>query len=151
MSHELVIVTTPEEWEAYHFIRRTELFEGRGRVGVYDTNHPDEYLPNHYPLLLTWHGKGIATTRLDLRSGGVAIVRLAAVTKSAQGQGHGRVLAARIEAFARGKGVSKLLVNAASGAVGFYQRIGFVREIWDPTELVGWNVDSVQMAKCLPT
>ena len=43
----------------------------------------------------------------------------------------------------------RFLVHAASTAVGFYERIGFVRESWDPSELVGWNTDSVQMTKSL--
>jgi N-acetylglutamate synthase-like GNAT family acetyltransferase len=149
MNYDLIVVTSPEEWERYHFIRRTELFEARGRFGVYDPKHADEFLPNHFPLLLKLDGQGIATTRLDIRDGDVAIVRLVAVVRSEQGRGHGRVLAARTEAFARDLGVAKLVVNAAANAVGFYQRLGFLPEPWDPSELVGWNADSVQMAKCL--
>jgi N-acetylglutamate synthase-like GNAT family acetyltransferase len=149
MGYNLIIVRAPEEWDVYHCIRRMELFGARGRIGIYDSNHPDEYLLNHFPLLLQWEGQGIGTTRLDVRDGGLAVVRLVAITKTLQRKGHGRVLAGCVEAFAREKQVSKLLVNAASDAVGFYERIGFVRESWDPTELVGWNVDSIQMAKSL--
>jgi GNAT superfamily N-acetyltransferase len=149
MSYALAVVTRPEDWDAYHSIRRVELFEARGRIGVYELDHPDERAPNHFPLLLKWNGRGIATTRLDLREHGLAIVRLVAVVKSEQRKGHGRALAARTEAFARERGVTKLLVNAAAEAVGFYERIGFVRESWDAAELVGWNADSVQMAKPL--
>ena len=133
----------------YHSIRRTELFEAHGRIGIYDRDHADERHPAHFPLLLHLDGIGIATTRLDLRDEGLAVVRLVAVTKSRQRQGHGRVLAALTEAFARRRRVIKLAVNAAFDAVGFYERIGFVRETWDPTELVGWNADSVQMTKSL--
>jgi GNAT superfamily N-acetyltransferase len=149
MRYEFGIVTTAEEWEQYHFIRRTELFEGRPKAPVYDPNNADEYVAAHFPLLLKLDGNGIATTRLDLRGEGIAAVRLVAVIKSEQRRGHGRVLAARTEDFAREKGVTKLVVNAAADSVGYYQRIGFVPEIWDPTELTGWNANSVQMAKCL--
>ena len=34
-NHELIKVETPQDWESYHRIRREELFEARGRVGVY--------------------------------------------------------------------------------------------------------------------
>jgi N-acetylglutamate synthase-like GNAT family acetyltransferase len=149
MSYELAAVTRPEDWQAYHSIRRVELFEARGRIGVYDPDHADERAPNHFPLLLKWNGRGIATTRLDVRESGLAIVRLVAVVETEQRKGHGRALAARTEAFARERGVTRLLVNAAADAVGFYERIGFVRESWDAAELVGWNADSVQMAKTL--
>jgi GNAT superfamily N-acetyltransferase len=149
MSYELAVVSLPEDWQAYHSIRRVELFETRGMIGVYDADHADDRAANHFPLLLKWNGRGIATTRLDVRASALAIVRLVAVVKTEQRKGHGRVLAARTEAFARDRGVSKLLVNAAADAVGFYQRIGFVRETWDAAELIGWNADSVQMAKAL--
>ena len=148
MSYELTLVAVTEDWETYHSIRRAELFEVRGRIGVYDANHGDERVPDHFPLLLKWNDRGIGTTRLDVRAG-LAVVRLVAITKSEQRKGHGRVLAARAEDFARGRAVTKLVVNAAATAVGFYERIGFVRETWDPAELVGWNADSVQMAKAL--
>jgi len=148
-SYELAVVTRAEDWDAYHSIRRVELFEARGRIGVYDPDHADDRAPNHFPLLLKWNGRGIATTRLDLRGSGLAIVRLVAVVKTEQRKGHGRALAARTEAFARDRGVTRLLVNAAADAVGFYERLGFVREGWDTVELVGWNADSVQMAKTL--
>jgi GNAT superfamily N-acetyltransferase len=149
MSYELAVVSLPEDWQAYHSIRRVALFEARGRLGVYDAGHPDDRAPNHFPLLLKWNGRGIATTRLDVRAPGLAIVRLVAVVKAEQRKGHGRVLAVRTEAFARDRGVVKLLMNAAADAVGFYQRIGFVPETWDTAELIGWNADSVQMAKSL--
>jgi len=146
-KHDLVVVTTPEEWDAYHSIRRTELFEARGRI--YDPNDPDEFAATHFPLLLKWSGIGIGTTRLDIHSADVGIVRLVAIMKSEQGKGHGRILAVRTEAFARERGIRKLFVNAAANAVGFYERIGFRPASWDASELVGWNSDSVQMAKSL--
>jgi GNAT superfamily N-acetyltransferase len=149
MSYELIVVAAPQDREAYHSIRRVELFEARGRIGVYDADHADERVPNHFPLLLKWNGRGIGTTRLDDRGGGLAIVRLVAITRPEQRKGHGRALAARTEDFARARGVTKLMVNAAATAIGFYERIGFVRESWDAAELVGWNADAVQMAKFL--
>jgi GNAT superfamily N-acetyltransferase len=148
MSYELAVVATLDEWEAYHSIRRIELFEARGRIGIYDPDHPDERAPDHLPLLLKWNSRPIATTRLDVRDR-LAVVRLVAVTNLEQRKGHGRALAASTEAFARGRGVTKLLVNAAADAVGFYERVGFVREIWDTGELAVLNAGSVQMAKSL--
>jgi GNAT superfamily N-acetyltransferase len=149
MSYDLVVVSASEDFDIYHSIRRKELFEARGRIGVYDRDHPDEHSPGNVPLLLKFDGTGIATTRLDFRDEGVAVVRLVAVTEARQRQGHGRALIAMTEAYARQRGTIKLIVNAARDAVGFYERMGFVRESWDPTELVGWNADSVQMMKSL--
>ena len=60
MSYELAVVTWPEDWETYHSIRRVELFEARGRIGIYQPDHVDERAPNHFPLLLKWNGRGRA-------------------------------------------------------------------------------------------
>lgn len=148
MSYELIVVSTADDLARYHDIRRVELFEARGS-SAYDSNRPEENRPGHFQLLLKLDGVGIATTRFDLLGDGVAVIRLVAVTKGEQRKGHGRILAELTEAFAAGKGVSKLVVNAAPDAVGYYDRMGFVLESWNPAELVGIAADNVQMAKYL--
>jgi N-acetylglutamate synthase-like GNAT family acetyltransferase len=147
--YELVAVDSPDDWATYHRIRREELFEARGRYGIYDSNRTDERLHNHFPLLLKYDGTAVATVRLDVHEGNIAVVRLVAVTRSEQSKGHGRILGKCIEEFARRKGVRKLVVNAAPDAVGYYQRLGFSRETWDGAELKGVLADAVQMAKRL--
>ncbi|ARP99195.1 GNAT family N-acetyltransferase [Pseudorhodoplanes sinuspersici] len=148
MVYELAVVATADDLDRYHAIRRAELFEARSRRD-YDSAHPDEIKPNHFRLLLKCNGIGVATTRFDLLGDGVAALRLVAVTRAEQRRGYGRVLADLIEALARQKGISKLVVNAAPDAIGYYERMGFVREAWDPAELVGISADSIQMAKYL--
>ena len=148
-NYELVVVNNPDDWNAYHRIRREELFEARGRHGIYNPHHPDEGLLNHFPLLLKCNGAAVATVRLDVQENGVTIVRLVAVKRSEQSKGHGRVLGKHIEDFVRKKGIKKLVVNAAPDAVGYYERLGFSREIWDRAELKRMLVDVVQMAKRL--
>lgn len=148
MSYELAIVSNAQDLARYHEIRRVELFESRGS-SAYDDNRPDEKKPGHFQLLLKLNGVGIATTRFDLLGDGVAVIRLVAVTAAEQGKGHGLVLAELTEAFARQRGVSKIVVNAAPRALPYYERMGFVREPWNPAELVGIAADNVQMAKYL--
>jgi hypothetical protein len=41
------------DWETYHRIRREELFDAKGRGGIYDANRAEEKLSNHFPLLLS--------------------------------------------------------------------------------------------------
>ncbi|UXN72387.1 hypothetical protein N8D56_13645 [Devosia sp. A8/3-2] len=90
MGYELIEVREPADWAAYHVIRRQELFEAKGRFGIYNPDHPDEYVPQAHPYLLKLDGVPIGTTRLDVREDGVAIFRMVAITASAQGRGHGR-------------------------------------------------------------
>lgn len=149
MTYELIVVRLSDDWQQYHLIRRTELFEGRHRDVVYDPEHADEYLPNHFPLLLKIDGNGVGTTRLDLMGGDVAAIRLVAVTKAEQGKGHGRILNDKVEGFARDKSVAKMVVNAAPEASGYYERMGFLPEVWDEAELTGIAEHSIQMTKYL--
>lgn len=145
---ELVRVSTPEDWEQYHNIREKVLFENKNRP--YDRMHVDEHLPNNTPFLLKKDGLGIATTRLDLRPDTqAAIIRLVAVVESEQRKGYGRTLQEKIEEYAHSQGVKRLLVNAAPDAIGFYEKIGFVPESWDPEELTGISKDSVQLSKAI--
>lgn len=145
MTYELVIVETPSEWEVYHRIRREELFEARGRFGMYDPDRPEERLPENTNLLLKKDGVGVATTRFDMLGNGTAAIRLVAVDKPLQGAGVGRVLAQKTMAFAREQGVNRLVVNAHPTAVGYYERSGFRHEAWNPEELTGIASNCVQM------
>lgn len=148
-GYALIQVTDPEDWETYHRIRREELFSVDDPRGAYDPNRPEEFLPENTPLLLKWKGEGIATARLDLRENGLAVVRLVAVTKSAQGQGHGRKLSFLLEQLAMMMGVTKFVLNARPSAIGFYLKEGYVFESWDPEDLKNTSDGCVQMSKSL--
>ena len=51
-SDQLRAPESNADWEAYHRIRETVLWEARGRFGVYDRGHPDEHVAGNHPLLL---------------------------------------------------------------------------------------------------
>ncbi len=76
-------------------------------------------------------------------------MRLVAVDERFQRQGHGRVLAAMVEDYARNLGIRTLFVNAAPEAIVFYEKLGWERFSWDSNELVGIAADCVQMKKIL--
>ncbi len=140
----LKVVRTPDEWASFHRIRRAELFTS----GRYDENHPDDRARENTAYLLLVEGDAVGVARLD-RQGEVGIVRLVAISKHCQGMGLGRNLADKLDDAARGAGISALRVNAASGAVGFYERLGWKRSEWDRSELTGIAADAVQMIKHL--
>ena len=64
MDYDLARVTTETEWRAYHRIRRTVLWDARGRLG-YDEDHPDDRRASNHSLLLTLDREAIGTIRLD--------------------------------------------------------------------------------------
>ena len=149
MGYELIEVRDPADWAAYHTIRRQELFEARGRFGVYDENHPDETAPNAHCYLLKLDGRPLGTTRLDVRDDGTAVVRMVAVTAAEQGRGHGRALGRLVEERAKDFGARTLLVNAADTAVGFYYSTGWRDHVWDQAELDSFAQACTQMRKVI--
>jgi GNAT superfamily N-acetyltransferase len=122
--YELRAPSRIEEWEAYHSIRRKVLFENRGRIGVYDKNHPDESREGNYPLILFLEEEAIGVIRVDI-NGKQAIFRRVAVREDLQRAGHGRALLALAESFARTKGCNQIWSDVAPDAVGFYERCGY--------------------------
>ena len=149
MTYELIAVTDPSDWADFHNIRRVELFQAKGRFGVYDDKHPDDTAAFAHPFLLKQDGRALGTTRLDVFGDGRAAIRLVAITAAEQRKGHGRVLEAMVSSEAERLGVHVLLVNAADEAVGFYEKTGWTRFDWDPAELVGIAATCVQMRKLL--
>ncbi|KKW47652.1 hypothetical protein A3C21_03290 [Candidatus Kaiserbacteria bacterium RIFCSPHIGHO2_02_FULL_59_21] len=145
---ELARVTTAEDWASYHDIRRTELFEARGRSD-YDPNYRGERDPNKTALLLKTNGRAIGTARFDILSPDIAAVRLVAITKKEQGRGFGRLLMKNLESLAKRQGISTLVLNAHPTAVGFYERLGFHKEAWVEPEPGRSDVERVQMTKVL--
>lgn len=89
-------VDDAEDSQAYHGIRRRVLFEERGRFGVYDNNHPDEFRAGKTPFLLIVADRPIGTVRVDL-----------------------------VAEFALSSGRTRLARNGAPEAVGRYRKMGF--------------------------
>ena len=45
--------------------------------------------------------------------------------------------------------MTRLMLNARADAVGFYERVGWQTDDWDPSELTGIGAHSIQMTKAL--
>lgn len=100
--------------------------------------------------MLCYDGWDIGVVRLDQRRpGGRGVVRLVAIRREVQRQGHGRIMATLVEARARMLGIRELLLNAAPDAVGFHSRTGWREGVWDSAELCGIAANCVQMRKSI--
>ena len=98
----------------------------RGQMGVYDANHPDDRLENHFPLVLRAEGKLVGVVRVDLDDDeNTAYFRRVAIAEDAQGKGLGTRLMQLAEHFASGKGFSRFAANVAKDAIPFYQKLGY--------------------------
>jgi GNAT superfamily N-acetyltransferase len=147
MAYELRKLASPEDWEAMHRIRLQVLFTEERHPGlVYDRAHPHDTDPNNTKFLLMRDSVPIGTTRLDPRGEG-GIVRLVAIVPALQRQGHGSMLEALLIDYAKARGMTRLWLNAARDAVGFYQKLGWTAEVWDEVELATFGRNCVQMTK----
>jgi len=149
VAYSLETPASPDDWQAFHDIREAELFRARHREVAYDRNHPDDFTSENRPLLFKQDGQPIGVMRLDDLGDGTGAVRLVAITCKEQGRGLGRTMAGMCDAIAREARLHTLYVNAAPEALGFYEKIGWERFVWDPTELVSIAADCVQMRKRL--
>ena len=140
-TYRLSRPASPEEWAAYHTIRRLVAFE----AGEEAEDDPDERAPGHYPLLLTRGGGPVGTIRVDSLNESDAALRLVAIDPARQGEGHGRVLLRAAEAFARDIGCRRAVVYATPEAAGFYAAAGYAEDDFDDNYFGG----IVQMVKPL--
>ena len=141
--HNLRRPQTPDEWEQYHAIRRRVLWESRGRYGVYDENHPDEYKSAHHQFLLMFRDVAVGVIRIDIEER-KAIFRRVAVREDVQRSGHGKVMLTLAEEFAREKDCDHLYSFVSPDAVEFYAKCGFRRDAGNTDD-----ADNVPMEKRL--
>jgi GNAT superfamily N-acetyltransferase len=99
---------------------------------VYERDHGDEFLENHFPKLFKLDGVSIGTVRIDL-SDNKAWFRLVALIESFQGKCFGSKLMKIAEQFAIEQSklkfpkmrLKKFSINSAKEATGFYEKIGY--------------------------
>ncbi|MGA1192615.1 MAG: GNAT family N-acetyltransferase, partial [Bdellovibrionota bacterium] len=126
MDVSLEQVQTSEQWEAYHALRRTILFERRAQFGVYDANHPDDRRDNHHPMVLRYGDQYVGVIRIDLDTESeTAYFRRVAIAEDLQRKGFGAHLMRLAEEFAASKGFSRFAASVAKDAIPFYQKLGY--------------------------
>jgi predicted N-acetyltransferase YhbS len=142
-NFELKKVNSKFKWQAYHRIRRKELFDNSKH---YDENHPDEFKAENEPILMFMQGEPVATVRLDKVGSGAVIIRLVAVRNDLQSKGVGIEFMRLIIEYVKNAGLHKVLVNVRITAVGYYEKFNFVEDPWNADELHGIAKNSVQMS-----
>src|SRR5215813_13668691 len=120
----------PQEGSAYHAIRRDAIFSALLPGQAYDEHDPDEFQHRHLPHVLVRNGEIIGTVRIDLVGETQAGLRLIAIRRDLQRQGHGSVLLKLAEHAARGLGRTEIVINAHPTSLSFYLANGYREGEW---------------------
>ncbi len=137
---------SPDDWSAYHEIRRRAIFEAYFPQVAYQFDHPDEGKEGNFPLVLVEDDTVVGTVRIDLFDAVRAALRLVAIVPEQQRKGHGTALLRLAEDFARRHGRQCIVLHSNSAAIGFYLQHGYVEASWEDDPALG---DSVNIEKDL--
>jgi len=146
--YSLQPVRSPREWKAYHAIRRDAIFAALLPDQAYDEHDPDEFERGRLPHVLVRDGEVIGTVRIDLIGATQAGLRLIAIRRDLQRQGHGRVLLQLAEQAARAFGRIEIVINAHPTSLTFYLANGYREGEWRDAEPVPATL--IRVGKRLP-
>ena len=133
-------VRSPQQWSVYHAIRRDAIFSALLPGQAYDEHDPDEFQHRHLPHALVRDGEIIGTVRIDLVGEAQAGLRLIAIRRDLQRQGHGSVLLRLAEHAARGLGRNEIVINAHPTSLSFYLANGYREGEWRDAKPVPANL-----------
>ena len=85
-SYSLRPVQSPQQWSAYHAIRRDAIFATLLPGQAYDEHDPDEFEHRHLPHVLLRDREVIGTVRIDLIGDIQAGLRLIAIRAISSGK-----------------------------------------------------------------
>jgi GNAT superfamily N-acetyltransferase len=121
---------TPQDWAAYHAIRRDAIFALLLPGQTYDENDNDEFKPGNLPHVLLHDGEVVGSVRIDLIDDKQAGLRLIGIRRDRQQQGHGTALLRHAEEVARGFGRREVVINAHPTSLIFYLANGYREGNW---------------------
>jgi GNAT superfamily N-acetyltransferase len=123
-------VRSPQDWAAYHAIRRQAIFAALLPGQAYDEHDRDEIAPGNFPHVLLRDGEIVGVVRIDLIGQSRAGLRLVGIRSDLQRQGHGRVLLKLAEDVARRLGATEIIINSHPASLAFYLANGYRQGDW---------------------
>ena len=139
---------TPEEFNKYYNLRFEILRKPWGQTKGSERDNDDE-ISHHRMIFDEITGDTIAVGRLQFNTKEEAQIRYMAVADNYQGQRLGSKIVTALEDIALDKGASRIILQARSNAVQFYQSNGY--EIVKKTHLLFDEIQHWLMKKELTT
>ena len=124
MTAVVVEPVVTEEQRAVAYAIRREVFVVE--QGVPEDLERDEHDDTADHVLAWLDGRAVGAGRLVVEPGGVGHLGRLAVLPAGRGRGIGAALVRGIEARARTRGLSTVVLGAQTHAIGFYERLGYV-------------------------
>lgn len=143
-GNRIVKVLTDREWQAYHRIRKEQIFDLMGVI--YNTDH-FTYKDQAYVNLVLYHGSEIVgVAQLQYLDADVVALRPFAIDAPYQNQGLGSIFLKNIERWLRQQGKKLIRLHANPPAVKFYEQHGYTRMPFPEPERTQ-NIECVDMGK----
>lgn len=141
----IVRVLLDSELEAYHRIKRTQIFDPLPNI-IYDPNHSTLQDENHYHYVLMRGIIPVAIAQVEFLDQEFAILRALATDEPYKNQGYGSYLLILMERWIKQNGRIKILMHAAPKAELFYRKRGYVDMEFDE---IGINPKEIDLGKIL--
>lgn len=141
----IVRVLLARELEAYHRIKRTQIFDPLPNI-IYDPNHLTMKDENHYHYVLMCGVEIVAIAQVEFLDQECAILRALATDEPYKNHGYGAHLLTLMERWIKQSGKTLVLMHAAPNAEHFYRKRGYVDMEFDE---VGINPKEVDLGKIL--
>lgn len=142
-------VLTREEFEAYHRIRKNEIFD---RLKIeYDPNHPTLRLENHTHFVCRKNTTIIGVAEIEFLESQSVALRYLAIDSNFQNLGYGKKLLKTLEKWLKQKGITRLLTHAMLESTFFFKRLGY-HEVasWEENPVaINYRIEIVDLEKRL--
>lgn len=112
-----------EEWEAYHRIRKEQLFDPRNVV--YDRTHPSLTAVEYFHFVLLRGTRVVAVAMVEFLNETEAAIRSLATDESYKGKGYARAIMELLEKWIKQKGKAIIKLHSRIGVEGFYYKLGY--------------------------
>jgi GrpB-like predicted nucleotidyltransferase (UPF0157 family) len=131
-GHRFLKVTHGQEWEDYHRIRKTEIFDPMGVV--YDPDHPSMTSSSAHHFILC-HGMDARTVaHVELLNESDAVIQSIATDGPFQGQGYETEMMFLLEKWLKSLGVNSIHAESRQSSLGFYLKNGYTNMPFDIPE-----------------
>lgn len=138
-GHRFLRVTHCKEWEDYHRIRKTEIFDPIGVV--YNPSHPTITANGHHHFLLCNGVEIITAMHVEFLNESDAVIRSLATDARFQRQGYGKEMILCLEKWLKRRNIKFVKTRIRLSAEPFYRKLGFVEMSFDDCSVQEQYVD----------